>query len=54
MRILADFRKNGHIDPDLFDVFVKQGVYRRYAEKFLKPEQIDVVDEAALLTSGVT
>ena len=50
MRILADFRKNGHIDPDLFDVFVKQGVYRRYAEKFLKPEQIDAVDEAKLLT----
>ncbi|MFZ2627652.1 MAG: HD domain-containing phosphohydrolase [Rugosibacter sp.] len=54
MKILADFRKNGHIDPDLFDVFVKQGVYRRYAEKFLKPEQIDMVDEATLLTSGVT
>jgi HD-GYP domain-containing protein (c-di-GMP phosphodiesterase class II) len=54
MRILADFRNNGHIDPDLFEVFVKQGVYRRYAEKFLKPEQIDAVDEASLLTSNVT
>jgi HD-GYP domain-containing protein (c-di-GMP phosphodiesterase class II) len=54
MRILADFRRNGHIDPDLFDVFVKQGVYRRYAEKFLKPEQIDAVDEATLLTPSVT
>jgi HD-GYP domain-containing protein (c-di-GMP phosphodiesterase class II) len=50
MKILAGFKKNGHIDPDLFDVFVKQGVYRRYAEKFLKPEQIDAVDEAELLT----
>lgn len=54
MRILAEFRNNGHIDPDLFEVFVKQGVYRRYAEKFLKPEQIDAVDEATLLTSSVT
>ena len=54
MRILADFRRNGHIDPDLFEVFVKQGVYRRYAEKFLKPEQIDAVDEATLLTHSVT
>lgn len=54
MRILADFRRNGHIDPDLFEVFVKQGVYRRYAEKFLKPEQIDTVDEATLLTPNVT
>ena len=31
----------GHIDPDLYDVFVQQQVYRRYAEGFLKPEQID-------------
>ncbi len=50
MSILANFRKNGHIDPDLFDVFVKQGVYRRYAEQFLDPVQIDAVNEAELLT----
>lgn len=49
MTILANFRKNGHIDPDLFEVFVKQGVYRRYAEQFLHPEQIDAVDESNLL-----
>jgi HD-GYP domain-containing protein (c-di-GMP phosphodiesterase class II) len=48
MAIMSNFRKNGHIDPDLFDVFVKQRVYRRYAEQFLDPGQIDAVDEAAL------
>jgi hypothetical protein len=48
MGIMANFKKNGHIDPDLFDVFVKQGVYRRYAEQFLDPAQIDAVDEASL------
>jgi len=48
MGIMANFRKGGHIDPDLFDVFVKQGVYRRYAEQFLDPTQIDAVDEEAL------
>ena len=48
MGIMANFKKGGHIDPDLFDVFVKQGVYRRYAEQFLDPGQIDEVDEAAL------
>ncbi len=37
MGIMANFRKNGHIDPDLFEVFVRQGVYRRYAEAFLDP-----------------
>jgi hypothetical protein len=48
MGIMANFKKNGHIDPDLFDVFVKQGVYRRYAEQFLDPAQIDDVDETSL------
>ncbi|MDA8254631.1 MAG: phosphohydrolase, partial [Betaproteobacteria bacterium] len=48
MAIMANFKKGGHIDPDLFDVFVKQGVYRRYAEQFLDAAQIDAVDEAAL------
>jgi HD-GYP domain-containing protein (c-di-GMP phosphodiesterase class II) len=48
MGIMANFKKNGHIDPDLSDVFVKQGVYRRYAEQFLDPAQIDGVDEMAL------
>jgi len=48
MSILASFKKNGHIDPDLFDIFVKQGVYQRYAEQFLNPEQIDTVNEAEL------
>jgi HD-GYP domain-containing protein (c-di-GMP phosphodiesterase class II) len=33
MGIMANFRKNGHIDPDLFEVFIKQGVYRSYAEQ---------------------
>jgi HD-GYP domain-containing protein (c-di-GMP phosphodiesterase class II) len=51
MGIMANFKKNGHIDPDLFEVFVKHEVYRRYAEQFLDPVQIDEVDEAALLTA---
>jgi HD-GYP domain-containing protein (c-di-GMP phosphodiesterase class II) len=49
MGIMANFRKNGHIDPDLFEVFIKQGVYRSYAEQFLDPGQVDEVDEAAIL-----
>lgn len=46
--IMNNFKKGGHIDPDLFDVFLKQGVYRRYAEQFLDPSQLDAVDETAL------
>jgi HD-GYP domain-containing protein (c-di-GMP phosphodiesterase class II) len=48
LRILGRFMLNGHIDPDLFDVFVRRKVYLRYAERFLDPEQIDAVDETAI------
>lgn len=41
--IMEKFKANGHIDPDLFDVFLQKGVYRRYAEQFLDPWQIDEV-----------
>ena len=41
LHILSNFRKNGHIDPDLFDVFIKQKVYLRYAEQYLEESQID-------------
>lgn len=44
MGIMHKFRMNGHIDPDLFDVFVKEEVYLRYAERFLDPWQIDAVN----------
>ncbi|BCO28967.1 hypothetical protein MIZ03_3877 [Rhodoferax lithotrophicus] len=47
MRIMAQFRDDGHIDPDLFDVFLHQGVYRRYGEKFLNPMQLDEVNPGA-------
>ncbi|MFZ5502148.1 MAG: HD domain-containing phosphohydrolase [Pseudomonadota bacterium] len=42
--ILGKFKLNGHIDPDLFDVFIRERVYLKYAEQFLSPEQIDEVD----------
>ena len=48
LRILGNFRLNGHIDPDLFDVFIKQKVYARYAERFLDPDQKDEVDVTAI------
>jgi HD-GYP domain-containing protein (c-di-GMP phosphodiesterase class II) len=43
--ILGNFKLNGHIDPDLFDVFVREKIYLKYAEQFLEAEQIDDVDE---------
>ena len=54
LRILSNFRDNGHIDPDLFDVFVKQKVYLRYAEEYLDVAQIDSLDVLSRPGSGVT
>ncbi len=48
LEILGKFSLNGHIDPELFDVFVRRKVYRRYAEMFLDKEQIDAVDESRI------
>jgi HD-GYP domain-containing protein (c-di-GMP phosphodiesterase class II) len=48
LEILGRMKEGGHIDPDLFDVFVRRKVYRRYAEMFLDPEQIDRVDESRI------
>ena len=44
MAIMQRFKHNGHIDPDLFDVFVAEKVYLQYAQQFLDPWQIDAVN----------
>jgi hypothetical protein len=48
LAILGRMRETGHIDPDLFDIFVREKVYLRYASEFLDPEQIDTVDESRI------
>ena len=48
LAILGKFKENGHIDPDLFNVFIREKVYLDYARQFLRPEQIDEVDESKI------
>ncbi|HXG24262.1 MAG TPA: HD domain-containing phosphohydrolase [Chthonomonadales bacterium] len=48
LSILGRLALNGHIDPDLFQVFVREKVYLRYAREFLEPEQLDTVAEASI------
>jgi HD-GYP domain-containing protein (c-di-GMP phosphodiesterase class II) len=48
LQILGKFKEGGHIDPDLFDVFIRRKVYQRYAEQFLDANQIDRVDESKI------
>ena len=47
--IMARMSREGHIDPDLFALFLTSGVYREYADQFVLPEQIDEVDIARYL-----
>lgn len=42
--ILSIFKKDKHIDGDLFDLLLTSGVYKRYGERFLQPEQMDEVN----------
>ena len=49
LRIMSNFARNGHIDPDLYEVFVRDEVYLDYARRFLNPVQIDAIAPASLL-----
>ena len=50
IKIMSFMKKDQHIDPELFDLFLRSGVYREYAERFMKPEQIDTVDIATYVS----
>ena len=49
MRIMGYMKNDYHIDKDLFEIFVKSGVYKQYAEKYLSDDQLDDIDEASVL-----
>ena len=44
LNILGLMKLNGHIDPDLFDIFIRERVYESYAREFMDPKQVDAVD----------
>ncbi len=46
--ILGKMKQDNHIDPDVFDLFVREKIYLKYAQQFLEPEQIDDVDESKI------
>ena len=49
MQIMSYMKKDYHIDKDLFEIFVKSGVYKQYAKKYLSDSQLDDIDEASVL-----
>lgn len=41
LAIMDKFRRNGQIDPDLHEIFVRRAIYRKYASVFLDDKQVD-------------
>jgi response regulator RpfG family c-di-GMP phosphodiesterase len=48
LSILGKMKLDNHVDPDLFDLFIREKVYLQYANQFLEPDQIDAVDETKI------
>lgn len=44
LAIMAGMAQDGHLDPELFELFLISGVFHRYAESYLEPAQVDAVD----------
>ncbi|MBX9754297.1 MAG: GAF domain-containing protein [Pseudomonadaceae bacterium] len=44
IKIMGFMKKDQHIDPELFALFLRSGVYRDYAERYMPKELIDAVD----------
>ena len=48
LQILSRMKQENHIDPDLFDIFIKERIFEQYANAYLDQGQIDEVDTARL------
>ncbi len=42
--IMKEMKNNGHIDPDLYDIFIRSRVFQEYANQYIKSEQIDEIN----------
>jgi HD-GYP domain-containing protein (c-di-GMP phosphodiesterase class II) len=44
IKIMGQMKVDGHIDPDLFDVFMEEKVYESYAKEYLNPKLVDKIN----------
>ena len=54
LKILCNMKDNRHIDAAVFELFLTSGVYMRFAQKYLLPEQIDDVNILDFLTTNLS
>ena len=44
LSIMRDMKNSGHLDPDLYELFIKSGVYLDYAQDYISSDQIDFIN----------
>lgn len=49
IKIMGFMVKDQHIDAELFRLFLREGLHIEYAQRFMRPEQMDEVDLAPYL-----
>lgn len=54
LRIMSLMRDEGHIDADLFDLFLTSGACLDYARQYLDPAQLDAADLGAFLSTDAS
>jgi HD-GYP domain-containing protein (c-di-GMP phosphodiesterase class II) len=52
LTIMARMVEDGHIDREVFELFIRSATYKRYARQHLQPGQIDHVDESLFMKPG--
>ncbi|MBB2495844.1 HD domain-containing phosphohydrolase [Aquipseudomonas ullengensis] len=52
LNIMAGMCRGAHVDPELFGLFIQAEIYQTYAERYLRADQIDSVDKAAILAKA--
>lgn len=48
LTIMGRMKLGDHLDPDLFDIFISEKVYLKFAQEHLEPSQIDNFDIATI------
>ena len=46
LKIMDGFKERDHIDPDVYELFLRSGIPQRYAAEYLHPEQNDLGSNA--------
>ena len=49
LKIMQEMKNSGHLDPELYELFIKSGVYMDYAKEYIDKDQIDDINPEEFL-----